>query len=427
MLRYYHYIAYLGLGLFPLCWTFWPDLGKDSITSSTFLQSFFLVPYLTLLILSIMGLKLNLTRIFLVSLVFLLNYLCLNQAQLFAPLKLGLFSLPMICAFATPTAFCLLFFGRETRPFSLRFLVRLITIFAPFAATAALFLYAQDYFIQATRWTVYPVSKLRIPQLALIPIVIFGLLSIRRHQKIRIFVNALLITLVPLYLCYNVALDSSISPEIRSFQISIGMGLISLVLLHVMFSLYWQRVYIDELTEVPNRRAMDEYLQTLTKDYTIAMIDIDLFKKFNDDHGHYEGDNILRMVAAMLMKTLPGKVFRYGGEEFAAIFPSYSTQDSFRVLDKTREKVFARKFVIRKDLEERETQGKERRGKSYVKKESIQISFSAGIADSRGKKNEHLRVMKLADKALYTSKNNGRNQVTIYAKEVEKAPETKRA
>ena len=61
--------------------------------------------------------------------------------------------------------------------------------------------------------------------------------------------------------------------------------------------MYWEKVYIDELTGIPNRRAFDEYLKKLGRKYTIAMMDIDHFKKFNDTYGHSEGDNVLRFVA----------------------------------------------------------------------------------------------------------------------------------
>ncbi len=68
------------------------------------------------------------------------------------------------------------------------------------------------------------------------------------------------------------------------------------ILLHAIFTIYWQRVYIDELTDVSNRRALDEKLATLNGEFAIAMMDIDHFKDFNDTYGHDEGDNVLRLV-----------------------------------------------------------------------------------------------------------------------------------
>ena len=75
--------------------------------------------------------------------------------------------------------------------------------------------------------------------------------------------------------------------------------------------------YQDELTSLPGRRALKEYLLKLGNEYTIAMLDIDHFKKFNDTHGHDVGDQVLRMVASKLVGfSGGGKAFRYGGEEF---------------------------------------------------------------------------------------------------------------
>lgn len=83
--------------------------------------------------------------------------------------------------------------------------------------------------------------------------------------------------------------------------------------------------YQDELTSLPGRRALKEYLLKLGSEYTIAMFDIDHFKKFNDTHGHDVGDQVLRMVASKLATVSGrGKSFRYGGEEFTLVFSEKS-------------------------------------------------------------------------------------------------------
>ena len=58
----------------------------------------------------------------------------------------------------------------------------------------------------------------------------------------------------------------------------------------------------------------------LSGEYAIAMMDIDHFKSFNDNYGHDEGDNVLRLVGSMLNQELGDRVYRYGGEEFCAVF-----------------------------------------------------------------------------------------------------------
>src|SRR6185436_12678910 len=71
----------------------------------------------------------------------------------------------------------------------------------------------------------------------------------------------------------------------------------------------------DELTGLPGRRALDARLRSLPGRYTVAMVDVDHFKKFNDTHGHDIGDQVLKLVGARLAEVGgSGKAFRYGGE-----------------------------------------------------------------------------------------------------------------
>ena len=86
--------------------------------------------------------------------------------------------------------------------------------------------------------------------------------------------------------------------------------------------------FIDELTGLPGRRALEEKLVALGPVYTIAMVDVDHFKKFNDTHGHDVGDHVLRMVGARLAEVGGGgKPFRYGGEEFSVLFPDQTVAE----------------------------------------------------------------------------------------------------
>jgi GGDEF domain-containing protein len=79
--------------------------------------------------------------------------------------------------------------------------------------------------------------------------------------------------------------------------------------------------YTDELTGLPGRRRLNEELLNLGKRYALAMIDVDHFKKFNDRFGHDAGDQVLKMIARKLDGLSGGgRAFRYGGEEFTAVF-----------------------------------------------------------------------------------------------------------
>ncbi|MBD3871636.1 MAG: GGDEF domain-containing protein, partial [Acidobacteria bacterium] len=95
-----------------------------------------------------------------------------------------------------------------------------------------------------------------------------------------------------------------------------------LVLLLGLIEDSYRLAYHDELTGLPGRRALEEALRTLVGDYAIAMVDVDRFKRFNDRHGHGAGDQALRMVATELQGVGGGgRAYRYGGEEFAILFP----------------------------------------------------------------------------------------------------------
>src|SRR5439155_5008307 len=87
--------------------------------------------------------------------------------------------------------------------------------------------------------------------------------------------------------------------------------------------------YHDELTGLPGRRAFNEALAGLGSVYSIAIVDVDHFKKFNDNFGHETGDQVLRKVAALLSRVNGGgTAFRCGGEEFAIIFPDRDVEDA---------------------------------------------------------------------------------------------------
>lgn len=97
----------------------------------------------------------------------------------------------------------------------------------------------------------------------------------------------------------------------------------------------------DGLTQIPNRRRFDEYLEGQWRDMgrqsmplSIILCDIDCFKQYNDYYGHLAGDDCLKLVAQTLNRTLsrfPGLVARYGGEEFAMILPRTSEQEAVAI------------------------------------------------------------------------------------------------
>jgi len=164
---------------------------------------------------------------------------------------------------------------------------------------------------------------------------------------------------------------------------------------------YYVKAYLDELTGLPSRRSLNEDMLKLGSNYTIAMVDVDFFKKFNDTYGHDAGDDVLRLIGKVMKNFKGGKTFRYGGEEFTVLFPGKSLSEAIPYLEVLREEIAKSKFVLRQDS---------KRKKNTNKKLSITVSI--GAADSNHKEISPDEVIKLADKALYRAKENGRNCVS---------------
>lgn len=157
----------------------------------------------------------------------------------------------------------------------------------------------------------------------------------------------------------------------------------------------------DALTNLANRKAFDEELdrQCEAEDgnmLTLAVLDIDHFKRFNDTWGHQTGDQVLRYVASVLsrMGRPPRMAARYGGEEFGMIFPNESVASVERLLNEARQEIASRVLKRRSTNEDLGT-----------------ITISAGLAQ-REFGEDAFDLLDRADKALYQSKNNGRNMVT---------------
>jgi len=177
--------------------------------------------------------------------------------------------------------------------------------------------------------------------------------------------------------------------------------------------------YRDDLTGLPQRRALNELFMSLGGDYAIAMIDVDHFKKFNDTHGHDVGDDVLKLVASRIDKVKDGgRAFRYGGEEFTVVYPSKVKEQALRSLEALREAIASYQMVVRAPRLARADGGESaaaERGKGAppdAKKVSVTISI--GVADKADRNESPDDVLKKADKALYQAKKAGRNRVAVW-------------
>ena len=169
----------------------------------------------------------------------------------------------------------------------------------------------------------------------------------------------------------------------------------------------WRMAYLDELTELPARRALREKFQKTGGLYTVAMLDVDHFKKFNDTYGHDTGDAVLRMIATKLNKvTGGGTSYRYGGEEFSVVFNGKNSADASPHLETLRETIANSPFVIN-----RASRRKNDKKVKNKKNKAVRVTVSIGVADSKANASSPWDVLKLSDKALYRAKAKGRNQV----------------
>jgi diguanylate cyclase (GGDEF)-like protein len=172
----------------------------------------------------------------------------------------------------------------------------------------------------------------------------------------------------------------------------------------------YSMAYHDALTGLPGRRALKEALLKLDGQYTVAMVDIDHFKKFNDWYGHDVGDHVLCMVASKIARvTGGGKSFRYGGEEFTVIFPC-SLLDVIPHVERLRKTIETSEFILRGP----ERPKKKPENPATIKKSqrSVSVTVSIGVAERDNRHDTPLEVIKAADNALYRAKRFGRNQVS---------------
>ena len=164
---------------------------------------------------------------------------------------------------------------------------------------------------------------------------------------------------------------------------------------------------IDHLTQVPNRRYLVERLeqelsrhQREGKDLSLAILDIDYFKKINDSHGHLCGDRALAELAALVRGCLRqyDMVGRYGGEEFCIIFPGAGIQAARGVLTRVREALKETMF--------------------RWEDKHFKMTVSVGLASTSERPEIGAdALLKLADEALYQAKETGRDRI------VESAPD----
>lgn len=185
--------------------------------------------------------------------------------------------------------------------------------------------------------------------------------------------------------------------------------------------------YHDELTGLPGRRAFNEAMAGVGRLYSVAVVDVDHFKKFNDTFGHDTGDQVLRNVAGHLARVTRGKAFRCGGEEFAIVYDGSPAEDAAVEAEKVRrcieEDVFVARGPARSARKRTERRVNAKMSRRRPKAVETNVTVSIGVAAVQPDTHDPQEVVKSADRALYAAKEAGRNRVEV----AQAQPRSKRA
>ena len=316
-------------------------------------------------------------------------------------------------------------------------------------------------FLGRMAWTPLPALAL-LAFVAALAVLFVRLVLYRKPTE-----SGLLWALLATFLAFQVG---SVGPAATAYMATAGLILISSIIENSYFL-----AYHDELTSLPARRAFNDALLRLEAPYTVAVVDIDHFKKFNDTYGHDTGDQVLRLVAGKLAGvTGGGRAYRVGGEEFSILFPGKSAKEVMPHLDLLRTVIEVATFRVRggeerrgtargqksrtsesragdssagdfrnqgfksqdsgsQDAQAQEFRNQERRNAerrarsrrppsprkrprpiaSETGNQQISVTVSIGAAEPNGRQRSVEQVIQAADQALYRAKQSGRNRVEL--------------
>ena len=207
--------------------------------------------------------------------------------------------------------------------------------------------------------------------------------------------------------------------SIKDYEVSgvqVMCNFLSAILLKTRFE---HQAEFDNLTGLFNSAKIKEKVTTQLKRFDrkpesvacIAMGDIDFFKKINDTYGHIQGDLVLKQVGRILsdsMRSVFDMAGRYGGEEFLLVFDETNESQAQRIVERLRKTIETTRFF------------QTDKAGSILEKKYLNITMSFGIAllDKQSRIQNTTDWIARADTALYQSKQNGRNQTSIFNKEI---------
>ena len=358
-------------------------------------------PFLLFVSTLVLALRFNQTRIIYIVLYMLLAWASLGQIENFKYLALSS-SLFFISQLVVIVAFS---FDQNKVVWSRHGLIRLAALFVLFAIN-----YRFGQSITVNQWLSFQFIDLGDSKLS--PTFQVELLAAAVSLGILLFKQ----TLNPSQLTANlwVLAFGLVIIQFGNFSYHTEMlsyGLFGVLFIHAVLTDSYQMAFSDELTGLSARRALLQSSISLGKRYTLAMMDVDHFKKFNDTYGHDVGDQVLRLVASKLNAVKGGgKAYRYGGEEFTIVFPNKSVNYAIPFLEQVREEIANYNMAIRSDdRPEEHTEGKSNRKKNAGGTKYVNVTISIGVAEREGELKEFDQVLKQADEALYRAKQAGRN------------------
>jgi diguanylate cyclase (GGDEF)-like protein len=305
-----------------------------------------------------------------------------------------------------PVNIALFYFVRERGILNVQGLLRLLFILVqPLAVFfllrehPALFAYLERDYIRLPLLTGLPVSQV-VLFIYLVNLLIFLFCAAAsRKPIIRGFFWALL------------AVAAGLNSAAHGAGTTLYFSTAGIIIILAVIETAYAMAYYDELTGLPGRRALNTTLQSLGRQYVIAMLDIDFFKKFNDRYGHDVGDQVLCMVASHIGRVGGGgKPFRYGGEEFTVVFPGKTKEEVLPFLERLRQSVAGAEFGLRGRLRPRKPPKKRKKRKNP---RTVSVTISIGVSEPGRSASRPAQVIKAADQALYRAKKKGRNCVVV--------------
>jgi len=159
----------------------------------------------------------------------------------------------------------------------------------------------------------------------------------------------------------------------------------------------------DDLTEAYNRRYFEQYLdeefvraRRYTSNISLIFFDVDNLKEVNVKYGHLTGSKILQEVAHRIILTVRGidKVVRYGGDEFCIVLPETDTQGAYQVADRIRNTIASRPFRVTENAQ-------------------VTLTGSMGIASFPAHAETKEELVRQADRAMFTIKNQSKNAIAV--------------